>query len=212
MFRHSLWISLPGILLSLLFSQGRGAAEDTLAESTPAPLFLPVEIVDAAYGGSGCPQGTASVILAGNAVAILFDEYVVATSYGDSMDRKSCNYAIALRVLPGYTVSLTAIDYRGFADIPWGGSGRLYAEYFWAGQSGPVHTRAFPGGYLGDWIEIDFVSAGVWSACGGEVIARNNTSIFVRKSSPTSAQDAELAVDSLDMEAGIIYFFDWDAC
>lgn len=198
-------------ICAVLGMAGSAAAEQP--EGLPASVSLPpIEIVDADYGGTGCPEGTASVIMIGNTLTILFDDYVASTHQGHQTARKTCNYAVALKINPGYTVALVQIDYRGFANIPFGGFGKLRAEYFWAGHHGPVYQRVFPSGYMNEWKETDFVGGAVWSSCGGEVIARGNTSVLARKSSPYSAYEAELAVDSLDLQAGVIYHFEWELC
>lgn len=201
------------IVIALLAGiAGQVAAQESPGR-LPAPLSVPpIEIIDADYGGTGCPEGTASVVIVGNTLSILFDEYMAETSYGNQTARKTCNYAVALEIDPGYTVALLKIDYRGFADIPENGFGRLRAEYFWAGQQGPVYNRTFSAGSFGDWMETDFVGGAVWSPCGGEVIARGNTSILARKSSPYSSKEAEVQVDSLDLQAGVVYYFEWNKC
>lgn len=217
MFRKCIVLALPIALFGSTLIAPHAAAEDEPAKRNLPTIVLNddgpvIEIEDADYGGSGCPEGTASVVIIGNTLSILFDEYAAETGYGNETDRKSCNYAVALRVPQGFTIALLKIDYRGFAAIPSGGFGRLRAEYFFAGQNGPVYTRVFPAGYFGDWMETDFVGGSVWSPCGGEVIARGNTSIIAKKSSPYSSNQAELSVDSVDLQAGIVYYFDWHYC
>jgi hypothetical protein len=192
--------ALPVMLLGLLVT----------AESATAQGFPPITILDADYGGTGCPDGTASVVIAGDTLSMLFDAYVAETWPGHRTDRKSCNFAVALLVPAGFTVAILRIDYRGFADIPgppYSGMGMLFAEYFWAGSEGPIQTRYFWPGFFGNWMETDLVGGAVWSPCGGEVIARANTSAVARKSSPYSPYEAMVQVDSVDLQAGIIYHF-----
>jgi hypothetical protein len=199
MVKRSVILILSVLLLGLLGTAGSAAAQ--------TPAFPPIEIIDAEYGGTGCPAGTASVVFTRDTLSMLFDAYVAATSSGNQTVRKSCNFAVELRIPPGYTIALLKIDYRGYADIPPNGLGRLVAEYFWAGRMGPIYTRNFPAGYFGNWMETDFVGGEVWSRCGGEVIARANTSVVARKESPFSPYEAEVQVDSVDLEAGVIYQF-----
>jgi hypothetical protein len=210
MSRKHIFVSLP--IGALMLMIGHVAAHADHIPIPPDPTFPAIEIVDADYGGSGCPEGTASVVIIGNSLSMLFDEYVAQTYPGYRTSRMSCNFAVALRVPAGYTIALLKIDYRGFADIPSGGIGRFRAEYFWAGSSGPVYSRTFWPGFFGDWIDTDYVGGAVWSPCGTDVIARGNTSAVARKSSPSSSYEAELSVDSLDLQAGVIYYFAWDYC
>jgi hypothetical protein len=214
MSKKHIFISLPVVALMLMI--GHPTVQADLGPMNP-PLptdshFPPIEVIDADYGGTGCPEGSAAVVIAGNTLSMLFDEYVAQTYPGYQTSRMSCNFAVALHVPAGYTIALLKIDYRGFADIPAGGRGTFRAEYFWAGSRGPVYTRNFWPNFFGDWIETDFVGGAVWSPCGTDVIARGNTSALARKSSPWSSYEAEIAVDSLDLQAGIVYHFAWDYC
>lgn len=212
MLRKCIYVLLAAILYGEMSIACRAVDELQPGELAVPFSTVPLNILDADYGGTGCPEGSASVVVIGNMLSILFDEYVATTSYGRQTDRKSCNYAVALAIEQGYTVALLEIDYRGFAHIPSGGMGVFTAEYFWAGQHGPMYYRAFPPGFFGNWQETDFVGGDAWSPCGGEVIARSNTSVLARKSSPDGEEEAEVSVDSLDLEAEIIYYFEWDAC
>ena len=81
-----------------------------------------VRLGSPAYGGSGCPRGSAAVALSPDAksLSILFDNFIVEAG-GDSgrrTARKTCNVAIPVHVPQGYSVSILKIDYRGFNSIP----------------------------------------------------------------------------------------------
>ena len=86
-----------------------------------------------AYGGTGCPGGSASVSITDDQsiLSVLFDSFVAEapTMNGSNFDRKSCNLRIPVSVGPGYQVALIAFDYRGFAAIPSGGRGQFEARY-----------------------------------------------------------------------------------
>lgn len=198
--------AVPVALLGILMMPGSAAADDPFPE---------IVILDADYGGTGCPAGSAAVVFAGNTLSMLFDAYTAATSPGQQTDRKSCNFAVALLVPAGFTVAVVKVDYRGFADIPDSphrGFGMLVAEYFWAGSRGPRQIRYFWPGFFGLWMESDTTGGAVWSPCGGEVIARANTSVVARKSSPYSAYEAQVQVDSVDLQAGIVYYLRAKRC
>ena len=110
------------LLSSIVFTATAGAAEIKLGEPQ--------------YGGTGCPAGSASVALSPDqtAISILFDQYVVEAGGSKAFDRKNCNIAIPVRVPNGYSVSVFAIDYRGFTGIPAGGRAQLNVNYFLAGN------------------------------------------------------------------------------
>ncbi|MEQ1770406.1 MAG: DUF4360 domain-containing protein, partial [Devosia sp.] len=76
-----------------------------------------IALGEPAYGGTGCPAGTASVALSDDqkSLSIIFDEYFVEAGgeTNKSFDRKSCNVAIPVHVPPGLAISVLASEYRG---------------------------------------------------------------------------------------------------
>ena len=81
-----------------------------------------IQLGNPEYGGTGCPAGTASVSLSpdNSAISILFDQYVVEAGGAKAFDRKNCNIAVPVHVPQGFSVSVIAIDYRGFVQLPAG--------------------------------------------------------------------------------------------
>lgn len=164
-----------------------------------------VEIAGASYGGSGCPNESASVSVSpdGQELSILFDEFIASgQDYRDS--RKSCNLSIPIKVPEGFQISLYDADYRGYVSP--GTTGRLRAEYFFAGARGPLFSRTFRG-------ETDYnvrdqlvTVADVWSACGDSVNMRVNASM--------SAFGRGIAtVDSFDLShRGLVYHIKYRRC
>lgn len=168
-----------------------------------------------AYGGTGCPAGSASVTLSPDqsALSILFDEYLVEAG-GDlsRIDRKSCNIAIPVHVPQGYSVSIFQVDYRGYAYVPRGSMARFNVEYFFAGSRGPRTSRTFRGYHDSEYLIRDDLEASalVWSACGADVNLRMNSSMLAKGS---SWGDPVLAtVDSADVTSGIVYHIRWRRC
>lgn len=167
------------------------------------------------YGGNGCPAGSASVTLSPDeqSVSILFDEYLVEAGddVGKTLDRKSCNIAIPVHVPQGYSISIFAIDYRGFLSVPRGAQARLTAEYFFAGAQGPRLSQVYSNTERDYLVQHNLAaSALVWSACGADVNLRINSSMLVRAN---ARGDSTLAtVDSADLQAGMIYHIQWKRC
>jgi hypothetical protein len=167
-------------------------------------------------GGNGCPQGSVSATLSPDStqLSILFDQFVAEAgpSSGKTLDRKSCNIAIPVTVPNGYSVSVVAVDYRGFVGLPnRKSSARFSAEYFFANMPGPRMQRQFIGAQNTDYlIENDLiVSALVWSACGAQTNLRINAAMMVQN---TSYEDALATVDSADLSSGIIYQLKFRPC
>ena len=174
-------------------------------------------IGEPSYGGTGCPGGSASVSVSPDqtSLSILFDQFLVEAggSTGKTFDRKNCNIAIPVTVPQGYSVSVFAIDYRGFVGIPSGGRAQLSVNYFLPGGGrGVTTTKTFSGPYSSDYIKSDSLglSAIVWTACGASTNLRANTSMRVQTNS-NNAQ-AMATVDTMDVQAGLIYHLQWRRC
>lgn len=172
---------------------------------------------DPAYGGSGCPAGTASVTLSpdASALSILFDSFIAeaGSSTGRRVDRKSCNISIPVHVPQGYSVSVIQVDYRGFNLVPaMGAMTRLDTEYFWAGSRGPRMSRLFRGPLTDNYTVSDglIASATVWTPCGASVNLRVNSSIMAQANSRND--QTMITVDSADVSSGLIYHLQWRRC
>lgn len=167
------------------------------------------------YGGTGCPEGSVSATLSPDAksLSLLFDSYSVEAG-GDTrkrFDRKACNIAIPVRVPQGYSVSVIAIDYRGYNNVPRGASTDFNVEYFFAGTRGPSFKKTFRGPLDDDYLIRNKLTAEatIWSSCGQDVNLRTNSSIRVT----TRGNEQALAtVDSQDVNAAIIYQLQWRKC
>ncbi len=169
-----------------------------------------------AYGGTGCPNGTASVSLSpdGKDLSILFDSYVAEAGAATqrALDRKTCNVAIPVHVPQGMSVSVFSIDYRGFNSLPKGAFSTFGVEYFFAGMQGPRYQKTFVGPQNQDYTLSNTLTAQsiVWSKCGTDVILRTNTSMMTRTNN--KMEQAMSTVDSADINAGLIYHLEWKPC
>lgn len=169
-----------------------------------------------AYGGTGCPAGTASVSVSpsNDAVSILFDQYVAEAGRTTArrIDRKSCNITIPVFVPSGYSVAVFAVDYRGYNAVPSGAYSRFDAEYFWAGSRGPRISRVFNGPINDIYSLTDNLIATtlVWSPCGASVNLRINSSMMAQSN---SRMDQTMStVDSADITSGLIYHLQFRRC
>jgi len=139
----------------------------------------------------------------GQELSILFDKF---TAYGSdvSQSRKSCNLSIPIKVPQGFQISLYDADYRGY--VAASTSGNLRAEYFLAGNRGPVFNRRFNG-------ETDYnvrdsleTVANIWSACGASENMRVNASMVARGKGVAT-------VDSFDLaHRGLVYHIKYRSC
>lgn len=179
-------------------------------------LATPLRLGVPAYGGSGCPAGTASVVVSPDqtAISILFDQFIAESggSTGRRFDRKSCNLAIPVYVPGGYSVSIIAVDYRGFNVLPSGARSRFEAEYFWSGARGPRIIRDFFGPLNQGFSVRDELAAHsyVWTPCGASVNLRVNASIYNQTN--YWQQQTLTSIDSADVTGQIVFHLNWRRC
>lgn len=192
------------VAVSLLAGSLSALAQDRIVLGHPA------------YGGNGCPNGTASATVSpdGSSLSIIFDQFLTEAgpAAGKTIDRKSCNIAVPVHVPNGYSMSVIAVDYRGYVGLPRSASARLTAEYFFAGMQGPRFQQDFIGATDRDYLFSNQlgVQAVVWSPCGADVNLRVNAAMQVRN---TNRQlDAIATVDSADISAGLIYHIQMRRC
>lgn len=194
-----------------------------LMNGTAIALFLlsfaaqanEIQLGTPAYGGTGCPAGSASVALSPDrqAITMLFDQYVVEAGGSKALDRKNCNIAVPVKVPAGYSVAVFAIDYRGFASLPSGARAQLNVDYFLAGEGRGVRTtKSFRGPYSSDYLTTDRLGleSVVWTGCGASTILRANTSILAQTNN--RREQALATVDSADIQAGLVYHLQWKRC
>jgi hypothetical protein len=180
----------------------------TLVSAPITPAFASsnkVEILGASYGGSGCPAQSASVSVSpdGQELSVLFDKFI-ALGNNASQSRKSCNMSIPIQVPQGYQISLYDADYRGYV-APYT-KAALRAEYFFAGNRGPVFQRNFYGEANYSVRDKLATVANVWSACGDSVNMRVNASMSARGQGMAT-------VDSFDLShRGLVYHIKYRAC
>jgi hypothetical protein len=192
-----------GILIALALSATPAFADD-------------IRLGQPAYGGNGCPRGTASAVLSPDrkTLSILFDQYTAEAgrSTGRQVDRKSCNIAVPVHVPQGYSISLFQVDYRGFNSLPPGGRSRLTVDYFFAGQRGPTYQKEFRGTLRDDYMLRNTLAASslVWSPCGADTNLRVNSSMMAQ----TNGQNEQTiaTVDSADIKSGLVYHVQWRRC
>jgi hypothetical protein len=172
-----------------------------------------------AYGGTGCPSGSASVSLTDDQsiLSVLFDSFVVEapSMTGARFDRKSCNLRIPVSVGPGYQVALIAFDYRGFAAIPHGGRGQFEARYAYVGQARPaIFRKTFASGLVDNYsLKNELISTSIdWSPCstGRDLMMTVDANILAMTNNRNEATN--VSIDSVDVSAGLLYAIQLRRC
>jgi len=198
-------MKVTGILLASFLAMSAMSYADTLTLGVPA------------YGGTGCPNGSASVALAPDqqSISILFDSYVAEAggTTRAAFDRKNCNIAIPVHVPQGFSVAVVGIDYRGFTGLPAGARAQLAVDYFLSTNPNGFHTqKTFLGPVTDNYVKSDSLGlqSVVWTACGADTNLRANTSLLVMSNS--RHEESMATVDSADISSGLIYQLQWRTC
>lgn len=168
-----------------------------------------------AYGGSGCPAKSLSLSIDQEAggLSLRFDKYAAQLVKNGSRNvRVTCNMAIPLHIPQGISVSVIAVDYKGYLSIPKKGQARFTTEYFFAGSKGPRFDRIFPGGSEGPFSILDGVvlESQVWSKCGEDTILRLNSAVVL--SATKKRDEGVFSIDSADIASGIVYKLQTKKC
>lgn len=170
------------------------------------------------HGGSGCPQGSVAAALSpdSKALSILFDKYQAnagsGSENGAQVAYKNCTIAIPVHIPQGYSISVYAIDYRGYTYIPRGGSVRFTASYYFNDVRGPSQTKTFLGPLDKDYLlssELGVESL-VWSKCGADANLRINTGLVSK--SNRAGDDVLASLDSVDVTAALEFQIKWKRC
>lgn len=168
--------------------------------SIAAPSLNSVYFNEPSYGGSGCPQGSASSSLTpdGLTLTMLFDSYTASPT------RKACNISIPVHVPNGFQVSTITADYRGFAQ----GRGELKRSYFFAGGAGSSFTDVLGTSSGTTYLKTDDLieTSNIWSRCGADVNMRINSAIRGLNNR------SNISVDSLDLHQGMVFHLQYRSC
>lgn len=183
------------------------------AISSPALAAPALKLGKPAYGGPGCPAGTASASVTGGGtqLTVKFSQYQVAAggSSGKSFDRKACSLSIPVTVPAGYSVAVVAVDFAGYTNLSSGTSATFKLEEFLPGGQGPVFSSDIKGPKKGKFTASSVAAATIWSACGTSVTMRTNTSLIVKAS---GGKSASASIRSQDVSTAIIYRLKYKAC
>lgn len=162
------------------------------------------------YGGTGCPAGTASVALSGTSLSVKFSSYRVAAggSTGKSFDREACGLSVPLTLPSGQAVAVVGMDFVGYGNLPSGASATFSVEQFLAGATGPKYTKTSTGPAKGKFTTSSTVPL-TWSACGGAVTLRTQSSLIVKTS---GGKAASASIRSQDVGATLVYRLKFKSC
>jgi len=169
------------------------------------------------YGGTGCPQGSTSIIISPNrdTFTLIFDKYVASIGPGVDITetRKNCQISVDLQYPGGFQYSLFSADYRGFIGLDKGVSGTQKSTYYFAGRypqpstettwHGPIRKDYF----LHDVLPLTSI---IWSPCGKSEPLNINSQIRLHSSDKSAS--GLMTTDSVDGKVKFIVGVQWQSC
>lgn len=112
---------------------------------------------------NACPAGAYSVVQSpdGSSVSVLFHQFMAETEGGAATVRATCRIQIPLAVAAGQSLSLTSVDYRGFAMLGQRQSAEIAVDYeVGRGNRAPRFQRRLQGTHEGDFAFTDRLPPG----------------------------------------------------
>ncbi|KAI8817264.1 uncharacterized protein EV422DRAFT_542162 [Fimicolochytrium jonesii] len=171
------------------------------------------------YAGSGCPISPPSAVVTfapdKTSFTVLFDQFVARTGPGVSYSeqRKNCQLTISVHVPGGWQYSIASADFRGYANLEDGVTGRQQSIYYFQGDQYTTVTQALIKGPTQDnysFRDQIVLTSTSWSPCGEERPLNINTAILVN--SRKKGASGELTTDSVDGKVVQEYQFQWKKC
>ncbi|KAF1973882.1 hypothetical protein BU23DRAFT_506113 [Bimuria novae-zelandiae CBS 107.79] len=181
-----------------------------------------ITIVDSAYSGNGCPQGSVSTSTSPDKTVITygFDQFQTYIGPGISPkdNSRACQLHLNLKYPGGFQYAVVAATYHGWARLDKGVTGDFLTTYFFsqdAGKTSTTRMNATGGADLLNgqvYTKQDTVetTAVVWSPCGTTGILNVNNRISLRSTIPSAY--GELSNDDATVAFTQQVHVAWQAC
>lgn len=181
-------------------------------------------VVDVAtVNGSGCPTGTASVLVAADnmSFAVAYRDFLaqVGPEAKPTDIRKNCQLSLRVQAPTGFTYAVMRATYRGVAQLAAGATATQSANYYIQGASPTtVATHAFAGPFNSAWETTDTttvaaLAAGDFAPCGEQRNLNINTELRVNAgTSDQGAASSVISMDSMSGDVQTVYHFAWRQC
>lgn len=175
------------------------------------------------YGGSGCPQGSATAVLSpdGTSLSVLFDEYQVEVQSREERQSRSCEIRIPFSVPLGYAVQIVKMEYRGFTSLARGARSTFGAGFrFEASRSSSLAQRdegrvlrahVMQGEREGEFMVSSYIPKARFSQCGEDftLVAESYLNVMANRSGDQSFS----MIDSMDsVHRPVRYALRWRRC
>ncbi|KXX82360.1 hypothetical protein MMYC01_201306 [Madurella mycetomatis] len=164
-----------------------------------APDPAQIQIVDASFSGSGCPQGSVSTSISPDKTVITFGFDAFQTEIGPGTrfpDRtKNCQLHLSLKYPGGFQFSVVESTYHGYAQLEKGVTGNFYSTYYFSQDAGATTTTqtSITGGGIWEqgqvYTKTDQVPTAsyIFSPCGANGILNINNRIALTSTNSSAA-------------------------
>lgn len=198
----------------LFFLLGNVVSFNLLAQG---PMNGEVSIKNAVVNGSGCPSGSASVIVTNSTpngpidyFQVTFDDFVVEKP---GRSRKFCNVLLDLKYPDGWSFSLIDVETDGYGEIQDGHRGQIDLQYNFRnlGTRPAKKSRRQKGYWEGEYTFNDKFGSVVWSKCGKVVPVNLKTTI--KLTGKSNSDDPSLL--TVDRQSGLLtqlWGISWTRC
>jgi hypothetical protein len=206
-------VKLAAICAALFSCLAHAAA----AGAAPGPPSFTVRVLSA--NGSGCPPGSllrTAVVRQGSSLELTVTYSVFDAFAGDGVAlggfRENCQVNALVGVPSGWTFTVVAVDYRGYAHLGAGARGTLETSYYFSGLPTTVPlAHSLSGPEDGNFEFTDQVPLPAWAPCHFSATLNVSTSIRVYPGSDKSFLNM-LALDSPDQDVGASYRLALERC
>jgi hypothetical protein len=173
-----------------------------------------IEVVK--VNGSGCRPGSATVAVSADnsAFTVTYSGYLVQTG-ADAKKKdllKNCTLKLKVGVPKGFTYTISSIDYRGYAQLGSGATGRMGADYNFQGGDQTVGVNhPFTAPMDDDWQVTDTATTG-FEPCGKQRALNIDTELEIGTGTSDPNTINLLSMDSTDGSVHTTYNLAWKTC
>jgi Domain of unknown function (DUF4360) len=211
MIRRTIAVALGGLLATAVAIPASASTGGRGGRPTGRVVIEVVKV-----NGSGCRPGTATVAVSADnsAFTITYSGYLVQTG-ADAKNKdllKDCRLKLKVGVPKGFTYTISSTDYRGYAQLESGATGRMGADYKFQGGDkivGVNHTFTAP--MDDDWQVTDAATAG-FEPCGKQRQLNIDTELEVGAGTSDPKAINLLSMDSTDGSVHTTYNLAWKTC
>jgi Domain of unknown function (DUF4360) len=179
----------------------------SLIAFNPLDLFRSkLLVMKPVISGNGCNYNTASVTSdpdKNNTFSFIFDGFVVEAKPGN-LKAKTCIVVIPFKTPKGTRAQLTELIYRGFADIPDGGTGNLTTAFSFNGSQVKLDNKNFEAGFSQIFDFSQNVDSNTSTACGRPSAFVINSTLSAFASN--TERPVTLKIDTLDANRTVTKF------